>query len=49
MKNFRMFKNGMTMKLNSSHLYDRRAFISKVVSLTNITRKLVWKLNPVID
>ena len=40
LKNFRMLKNGRTMKPNSSHLRDGRAFISKVVSLTNLTRKL---------
>ena len=40
LKSFRMFKNGMTMKPNSLYLRDRRAFISKVVSLTKLTRKL---------
>ena len=37
---FRMFKNRMTMKPNSSYLFNRREFITKVVSLTNLTRKL---------
>ena len=40
LRDFRMLKNGMTMKPNSSHLHDRRAFIIKVVSLTKLTRKL---------
>ena len=40
LRDFRMFKNGMTMKPNSSHLHDRRAVISKVVSLIKLTRKL---------
>ena len=40
LRDFRMFKNGMTMKPNSSHLRDRREFISKVVSLIKLTRKL---------
>ena len=39
LRDFRMLKNGMTMKPNSSHFHDRRAFISKVVSLTKLTRK----------
>ena len=40
LKGFKMFKNGMTMKPNSSHLRDGREFISKVVSLTKLTRKI---------
>jgi hypothetical protein len=35
-----MFKNGMTMNPNTSHFLNKRAFISKVVSLTKLTRKL---------
>ena len=40
LKKISMLKNGMTMKPNSSYLFNKREFISKVVSLTNLTRKL---------
>ena len=40
LRDFRMFEIGMTMKPNSLYLHDRRAFISKVVSFTKLTRKL---------
>ena len=40
LRDFRMFKNGMTMKPNSSYLCDGMALISTMVSLTKLTRKL---------
>ena len=40
LRDFNMFKNRMTLEPNFSHLRNGRAFISKVVSLTKLTRKL---------